>query len=77
MTVQAEFHKTHQSALKRTKDPKKQQIALELPNCKRCTKVHKMHKSVQNAQKCEKLQVLHETKVMKQKQPHTDFFATL
>ena len=23
-----------------------------------------------------KLQVLHETKVMKQKQPHTDFFAT-
>ena len=33
-----------------------------------------MHKSVQNAQKCKK--VLHETKVMKQTQPHADIFAT-
>ena len=41
------------------------------------TVIHKneqMHKSVQNAQKCKK--VLHETKVMKQTQPHADIFAT-
>ena len=50
-------HKTHQSVFKRTKDPQKQQIALELPDCKRCTKVHIMHKSDHIAQKWITLQM--------------------
>ena len=58
--VNTYVQKTHQSACTQThqrvpkihqKIPKKQQIALELPDCKQCTKVHKMHISDHNSQK--------------------------